>query len=709
MPSALRRILWLCPVLCLVASGHAQTAFSSVVVFGDSLSDTGNIAHLVQNANPLGIRYPADNQLLGFDYTNGRFTDGADTQPPAEAYFGVWIEQLAASFPAKPAVTDSLDGGSNYAYGDATTGMGTTTISETVDLVPVSITLHNMGQQVSDYLANVASNSASAPNAQTLFVLWGGADDIYGGLAANVNPVTEAATAVQNELALVTQLIGAGATNFMIPNLPPLGGVPEYATNSNAAALNEAAAVFAQGLAQGIATIQMTAAAQGIPVNIYSPDIFTLFTTDAANPMAVGLGNVTAAAQNISGDPDIYLIWDGLHPTTTGHHYAAAAAANLLTPLVASTTTLSAPAVVLSNQPATVTIAVTSTASSGVPTGLVTLFANSGEIAAGALNSSGVGTVTVPASTVVPGTYTITAVYAGDTVFNVSASGGQPGTVLAASVGTTTTLSSSNTSPGTGASVTFTATVAPAASSYGQPTGTVTFLNGTSSLGTGTLSNGTATFTTTALPAGTLSVTASYPATGIFGASTSTAVTETVVAPTFTPVASPTSLSIADGSSGTTMLSATSANGYSGALTLACGTLPARLSCSFSATTYTLQGLTGALQAPVTLTIATNASAAMLLQARPGSWSAPEVLSATLLLPGCASLLLTGIKRRRLPGGALGLSVLVALMSAAAVGLDGCGSSSSGSNAAPGTYTIPVTFTPGTGTAQTVNLSVTVQ
>ncbi len=76
----------------------AQANFSTVVVFGDSLSDTGNIAHLTQSATAGLLRYPSDNPALGFDYTDGRFTDGKETQPAAQAYIGVWIEQLAAAF-----------------------------------------------------------------------------------------------------------------------------------------------------------------------------------------------------------------------------------------------------------------------------------------------------------------------------------------------------------------------------------------------------------------------------------------------------------------------------------------------------------------------------------------------------------------------------------------------------------------------------------
>ena len=695
-----RASVWLCSILSVLlsAAAAAQTTFSTVVVFGDSLSDTGNVAHLVQNANPLGIRYPSDRPDLGFDYTDGRFTDGADTQPAAQAYFGVWIEQLAASFPGKPAVKNSLDGGTNYAYGDATTQDGTTPVSDSAGPISITVTLHNMGQQVTDYLS-----TNPTPNAQTLYVLWGGGNDIY-------NDPTSAAAAADREMALVLRLMAVGATNFMLPNYPPLGGVPNYATTAQAAALNAASATFAQELAKDVVSLKMTASAQAKTINIYQPDIFSLFGTAATNPMSVGLGNVTAKAQNISASPDTYLIWDGLHPTTTGHHLAAAAAANLLTPLVASGVVLSVPSAALDAQKVTLTATVTSTASKAVPTGLVTFFNGKTAVGSAALNASGVGTaiLTIAASA---SPYSLTAVYAGDTTFNVSASTAQPLTVPSAAVGTTTTVSADNTSPGTGQKVTFTATVAPAVSTYGTPPGTVTFLDGTTTLGTGTLSNGTATYATTTLAAGAHSITATYPGSGVFAGSTSAVLSETVVAPTFTPAASPATLTIASGSSGTTQLSAASVGGYTGTLTLGCGTLPAHISCSFSAPTYAVtSGSTPG--SPVTLTIATNATsmAALELPGRPGAWAAPRVLSATLLFPGMATLLFAGLRRRRLTASHLRLLSLAALLSVGAVlGLAGCGSSN---NAARGTYTVPVTFTPATGSsgsAQTLNVSVTVQ
>jgi hypothetical protein len=88
---------------------------------------------------------------------------------------------------------------------------------------------------------------------------------------------------------------------------------------------------------------------------------------------------------------------------------------------------------------------------------------------------------------------------------------------------TTTTLASSVNPSTFGASVTFTATVAPAAAS-----GTVTFKDGTNTLGTGTLSGGTATYSTSGLSLGDHSVTAEYGGDSSYAASTSSALTQSV-------------------------------------------------------------------------------------------------------------------------------------------------------------------------------------
>lgn len=170
-------------------------------------------------------------------------------------------------------------------------------------------------------------------------------------------------------------------------------------------------------------------------------------------------------------------------------------------------------------QPVTFTAAVT--ASSGTPTGTVTFKNGTSTLGTATLSS---GSAKLKSSTLGVGTHSITATYNGSTSYATSTS-----TVLSQVVsqaGTATTVAS-GTNPSTyGQSVTYTATVKPQYA--GNPAGSVTFKNGTSTMGTATLSGGVATLTVATLGAGTHSVTAVYKGSTSFLSSTSTALSQVV-------------------------------------------------------------------------------------------------------------------------------------------------------------------------------------
>ena len=111
--------------------------------------------------------------------------------------------------------------------------------------------------------------------------------------------------------------------------------------------------------------------------------------------------------------------------------------------------------------------------------------------------------------------------------------------IVTASTTTTTTTTLPGTTTGLtssvhpwsvfGQPVTFTATVTANSPGAGTPTGTVTFKDGSSTLGTGTLNgSGQATFTTSTLAVGSHSITASYGGDASFKGSTSPKFTQTV-------------------------------------------------------------------------------------------------------------------------------------------------------------------------------------
>lgn len=305
------------PVLPPVAPPVApETLFSQMVIFGDSLSDTGNFADTTEAA--YGVRYPS----TAFNYADGRFTDGTGTAPAAKKYTGVWHEQLAAFFLGMTPATASRGGGTDYAFGDAETLDG----QRTVDLqAGLPLQVDNMGQQVTNYL-NALGGNAADPAA--LFIVWGGSNDLFADdSAANVT------AAAQRETALIQRLAEAGASTFLVPNLPPLGQTPEYIGDSaQSPALNRAAASFRDQLNADLDALETTLAAEGLTVKIYRLDLYTLFgSLNADDGADYGFTETTSSAQGGTGKPDQSLFWDDVHPTTYGHFQIAAQAYTLLT------------------------------------------------------------------------------------------------------------------------------------------------------------------------------------------------------------------------------------------------------------------------------------------------------------------------------------------------------------------------------------------
>jgi predicted small lipoprotein YifL len=205
------------------------------------------------------------------------------------------------------------------------------------------------------------------------------------------------------------------------------------------------------------------------------------------------------------------------------------------------------------NRAATITTLVSSAGGPVTPGTLVTFTATLNPAAAtgtvsfynnGILFTS--GTVTLAAGQAAFGTTTlsagannITAVYSGDTNYLTSTSNTVVQSVTNASV-TISVVSSLPTST-YGNSVTFTATVT---GNGAVPTGTVTFKDGSTTLGNGTLSGGTsdlATYATTTLATGAHSITAVYNGDASYsGGQTSSAIIQTVMGTTTTSVVSST-------------------------------------------------------------------------------------------------------------------------------------------------------------------------
>ncbi|MDP9004531.1 MAG: SGNH/GDSL hydrolase family protein [Verrucomicrobiota bacterium] len=294
--------------------------FTQIIVFGDSLSDTGNIRDRTKSKSGGSVDYPGNT----FNYSDGRFTNSSDTDPSSKVFVGVWHEQLARTFLNIPASTFSLGGGLNYAFGGATTSNGThdATVVSTPFFGDVAITIDDMGRQMDDYLAG------HAIDANALYVVWGGGNDLLNDdTPASVTAAAARATALFNRLA------NAGAKYIMVPNVPPLGVAPGLAGDSaRMKSLSAAAANYRLELSANLTASLSMLASQGITPALYPVDAWTNTIRVLTYPSKYGFTDTLHSAQGNSNiSPDTYLFWDGLHPTTAGHYQTAKGAHDALT------------------------------------------------------------------------------------------------------------------------------------------------------------------------------------------------------------------------------------------------------------------------------------------------------------------------------------------------------------------------------------------
>ena len=161
--------------------------------------------------------------------------------------------------------------------------------------------------------------------------------------------------------------------------------------------------------------------------------------------------------------------------------------------------------------------------SGGTPTGNVTFFDGGSSLGSATLSGSSAQLTLASLSL---GSHSVTAKYSGDSNFTASTS--MPVAQSVAQAATATNVSSNSNPSSYGQIITFTATVAPAYS--GTPTGTVSFFDGSTSLGNATLSGGVAAFSTsaTALIAGSHSISAKYNGDSNYLASSSAAFVQTI-------------------------------------------------------------------------------------------------------------------------------------------------------------------------------------
>ncbi len=274
----MRRAALLTTILGLAAgAAAAQPApFDSMVVFGDSLSDNGNLS-------------------LSLGLPRMRFT----TNPGQVA-----VEDVAQRYGLT--LAPSVLGGSDYAYG----GAG---VIQNVFPVPT------IAAQAQGYLA---AHPQADPHA--LFAIWAGANDILAidGSGAPLDQQSAQITAAARlEGRLIDQLQAAGVRRLIVFNVPDIGITPGAVAPDTA--LSRTYDAVLNGELAGRRGV--------VPVNI-----FLLLHEAVADPSAFGFANAATPACTTSTSilctpqtlvqpdaPSAFVFADSVHPTTAAHQAVA--------------------------------------------------------------------------------------------------------------------------------------------------------------------------------------------------------------------------------------------------------------------------------------------------------------------------------------------------------------------------------------------------
>ncbi len=261
----------------------AGIVYDSMVIFGDSLSDSGNNALMLGGAQMQTVK---DNSYIPtFPYLTPAVAGTYSNGP-------VWATYAATALGVSAA--PSLAGGTNYAFGGATTGPAGSPFP------------YSLLTQANQYLASTAGGNTASPTA--LYVIEGGGNDARAGLPEGI------AGYIANIDSIVQSLKNAGAQHIVVWDTPNLALSPAVAGGSTAGAADALVKAMNAALYANLAGVA--------DVSIF--DIYGLGTAIFNNPGEFKFTNVTDACGAVAGaNCERYEYWDGIHPTTAAHQVIA--------------------------------------------------------------------------------------------------------------------------------------------------------------------------------------------------------------------------------------------------------------------------------------------------------------------------------------------------------------------------------------------------
>jgi phospholipase/lecithinase/hemolysin len=301
------QLLLLCAIATAIgpiglSADTAEEQPSGFIVFGDSLSDTGNVWHLTGRLIPPSISPHRT-------YFDGRFSNG----PVAIEYFWDALDRDADSV-VRPFLADpTIDPGEavNFAFGGATSGQW--------NAVTPQLTVPGLLQQVEMF----AAVSVESWNRDALFVVFVGANDyLMAPPTSPANPLQ----VVSNIKFAVERLHALGARNIVVMNLPDLSLTPIVPPDARPFLTTQ---VLLHNYLLRVALKALDTRLTG--ANIIEMDVFKIVNSlqkrfDMTTPAATPAPAATCLLTNPMDCPDAnfdvhdrYFFWDVQHPTTFAH------------------------------------------------------------------------------------------------------------------------------------------------------------------------------------------------------------------------------------------------------------------------------------------------------------------------------------------------------------------------------------------------------
>lgn len=269
----------------------------NIVIFGDSLSDNGNLYEFMKHQLPHSP-----------PYYEGRFSNGP-----------VWVEHLTASYFPNSSTTHLF----NYAVG------GSGVSEEDEDDV-----LFTLKKQVNTYLMSHEDKA----NADDLYIVWIGANNYLALPEEREKAVTEVTEGIGHSVQL---LVDKGARHILLINLPDLGKTPAAVEFDATEAMGHLSSQHNEKLY----TLFNALKEKNSEVEWLYYDLATMFTDVISHPDNYGFTNVANTCSNSTVDdaskksllkmvarvsPKIandacegYLFFDLVHPTGLAHRLIA--------------------------------------------------------------------------------------------------------------------------------------------------------------------------------------------------------------------------------------------------------------------------------------------------------------------------------------------------------------------------------------------------